>query len=178
MTTSSRDLQKLCHTQDIEESPFFNIFTTVHLEPFKEKDARELVEESAVRGGESLGEGTDWILELAGGSPYLLQLTGSLAYAARSQGELDRKGLAGAAFKEAKGFLGRLWENHLTQVEQEVLRNLVRGKKVERRYEYAAESLLRRGHLSQVEGEYQLRSQLLTQFVRERSGGFWKRLFG
>ena len=178
VTTSSRDLQKLCHTQDIEESPFFNIFTTVHLELFKEKDARQLVEESVAGEREPWGEGIDPILELAGGSPYLLQLTGNLAYETGSQGKLDRGELADAAFKQAKGFLERLWDDHLSPVEQEVLRSLVDGKKVERRQEYAAESLVRRGHLSQAEDTYQLRSELLSRFVRERGGGFWKRLFG
>ena len=94
------------------------------------------------------------------------------------QQTFEQKSLGEAAFKEAKIFLERLWDEHLSQVEQEVLSRLAGGKQVERRHEYAVESLVRRGHLHHMEGEYQLRSALLARFVRERSGGFWKRLFG
>lgn len=178
VTTSSQDLQKLCYTQDIEESPFFNIFTTVHLEPFKEKDAREMVERLSQAGGEKFGEETDWILELAGGAPYLLQLTGYTAFQIREQGKVDRKKLAEAAFREAKGYIEKLW-GELTPVQQDVLRATGVGKNIERRHEYAAEALMRYGHLIQEEGKYQFRSELLDRFVKEHgNGGFWKRLFG
>ena len=64
-------------------------------------------------------------------------------------------------------------------MQQEVLRAVCAGKEVDRRQEYAAESLERRGHLTKRDGEYAMRAELLERFVKERgNGGFWKRLFG
>src|ERR1041384_491681 len=46
VTSSARDLQDLCHTQLIADSPFFNIFTNVFLRAFTRKeDVSEDVEE-------------------------------------------------------------------------------------------------------------------------------------
>jgi eukaryotic-like serine/threonine-protein kinase len=39
VTSSARDLQELCHTQLIADSPFFNIFTNVFLRAFTRKEA-------------------------------------------------------------------------------------------------------------------------------------------
>jgi len=179
ITTSSTDLQKLCHTPGIGESPFFNIFTTVHLEPFKEPDARALVEGQAQEGGVGLDSVTDGILELGGGSPYLLQLVGHLAYEAQTRGEVAPESLAHRAFQEARGYLEPLWEAHFPPVQQEVLRRVDAGQAIERPHEYAADSLARRGHLVNVEGAYRFRSALLARFVQEHGrGGFWRRLLG
>jgi DNA replication protein DnaC len=72
VTTSSLPLQELCHTEDIEDSPFFNIFTTVNLEPFSEEAARQLVQKPAEQAGQPFGKEVEWIWQLAGGFPQLL----------------------------------------------------------------------------------------------------------
>ena len=178
VTTSPAPLQKLCYTQDIEDSPFFNIFTTVNLEPFKQEEARKLVEEPARAAGAPFDAEADWILELAGGAPYLLQLTANLVFEARVNGNAEKDSLADSAFREARKFLELLWKDFSGQ-EQEVLRAVGAGQKVERRHEYAAESLERRGFLRREGEQYRFGMVLLERYVRENgSGGFWKRLFG
>lgn len=179
VTTSEEDLQKLCYTQDIQESPFFNIFTTVHLEPFAEKEARALVTTLAASEGVDLSPEADLVIGLAGGSPYLLQLAGSLAFEGKLSGRVEPQAIADRAFVEVKPYLDKLWEGHLPAVQQEVLRAVAGGKEIDRRQEYAAESLVRHGHLARVEGQYRFRSALLARYVGEHGRpGWWRRLLG
>ena len=179
VTTSSGPLQKLCHTQDIEESPFFNIFTTVNLEAFKAEEARCLVEEPAQAAGRPFEQETEWVLNLGGNLPYLLQATASIAFDIRTNGAIEHDDLRNAAAREVRGYLETLWEDASTEAEQEVMRRLSGGKPVERRLEFAAEALERSGHLRRAGSDYEIVAGLLTGFVEDQgSGGFLKRLFG
>ena len=45
LTSSERDLQQLCHTKEISDSPFFNIFSTLPLTVFKPDEAEALIRE-------------------------------------------------------------------------------------------------------------------------------------
>ena len=182
LTTSSAPLQNLCHTQDIEESPFFNIFTTVNLEPFGEPDARKLVEDPAATAGSPFsGDEVDWLLELGGRTPYLLQLAAGIAFEVRHEGVLSRETVANRAFDEAEHFLKRLWDDHFSDSEREVLRLVGDGKGLERKNEHVADELERRGQLcaNGSGGGYAFCEGLLERFVRQQSkGGLLKRLFG
>ena len=181
LTTSSAPLQNLCHTQDIEESPFFNIFTTVNLDPFGDSDARTLVEDPAASMGAPFsGEVVDWLLELGGRTPYLLQLVAGIAFDARDEGKLSQETVADRAFDEAEPFLKTLFEESLSDSEREVLRLLSADKSVERRHEHAAEGLERRGILRAGDRSgYNFCEGLMQRYVREQSkGGLFKRLFG
>ncbi|NKB70761.1 MAG: AAA family ATPase [Candidatus Latescibacteria bacterium] len=178
VTTSEAPLQELCHTKGLEESPFFNIFTTMNLAPFKEDDARRLVEEPATAAGQPFGEEVDWILDLGGASPYLLCLTAHVAFALRAQGALDRRRLESEAFKRGESFLQLLWNPpHCSPAEQTVLKNAATGHSVEARLEYAAQALARRHLLRPVDSGYELVPGLLKRFVQSSEMGFWKRLF-
>ncbi|NKB68639.1 MAG: hypothetical protein GKR89_16370 [Candidatus Latescibacteria bacterium] len=172
--TSSSPLQELCHTQAIEDSPFFNIFTTVNLDPFKPDDARLLVGEAAERAGQPFGERVEWILALAGGSPYLLQLTAHCAFANPAS---DGDQLAECAYKEAEGYLSEIWKNQFSAAEREVLTAVHANKKIEPRLLYAAEDLEHQGYLRQGDKGLAFEFGLLQRFVAGQ-GGFWKRLFG
>ena len=56
VTTSYLDLQQLCVSKEVEESPFFNIFTNLSLKPLEELEAFQLIEEPAQRLGVKLSE--------------------------------------------------------------------------------------------------------------------------
>src|SRR4029079_1413754 len=51
VTSSARDLQELCHTQLIADSPFFNIFTNVFLRALTRKEAIELITGPSAEAG-------------------------------------------------------------------------------------------------------------------------------
>lgn len=179
VTTSYAPLQQLCHTEAIEESPFFNIFTTVNLESFKPEEARRLVEEPARLAGAPLGAEVEWVLEWGGVSPYLLQLAAGIAFEARAGGGLAREELADRVFKEARDHLDLIWTKHFPDPQREVLQTVCAGKAVERRHQYAADSLERRGYLRRQGDGYVLVSALVERFMKENGrGGLWKRIFG
>jgi len=51
ITSSMRDLQSLCHTEEISDSPFFNIFSTLRLSVFRKEEAEELIRGPSERVG-------------------------------------------------------------------------------------------------------------------------------
>jgi hypothetical protein len=177
VTTSCTDLQKLCSTQDLEESPFFNIFTTVHLEPFSEPQARLLAAQAWAEAGGALDPPDEIIVHLAGGSPYLLRLCAAVA-AEHTPDRGDAEQTEATAYRIARPYLDCLWQEHFTAVQRDVLGQVQSGRPVARQQEYALAALERRGHVTQVNGSCTMRSALLARYVRERSGGLWKRLFG
>jgi len=74
VTSSARDLQELCHTQLIADSPFFNIFTNVFLRSFTRKEAFELITKPSAGAGVPLEGYGRRITEIAGYFPYFLQI--------------------------------------------------------------------------------------------------------
>jgi AAA+ ATPase superfamily predicted ATPase len=74
LTSSRLDLQELCHTSKIADSPFFNIFSTLNLGPFGREEALQLIAEPSGEAGLSLEPYVDPIIELAGYFPFFLQL--------------------------------------------------------------------------------------------------------
>ena len=79
LTSSFLELQKLCVIKDVEESPFFNIFTNLSLGPLDEQAGLKLFE--AITGITD----TDGVAAWCGSSPYLLKTVGK---ALRSQGSM------------------------------------------------------------------------------------------
>lgn len=179
VVSSSAPLHKLCASPDLEESPFFNIFTPVNLRPLKDDESRALVVDRAEVAGLPVGPEAEWILELAGGHPYLLQLTATMAYRARSKGELTRSRLAERAVAEAETYFHMLCDTFLSPVQKDVLRLLAKGRPVVERFHYAAEDLVRNGFLAKVDDHYEFRQLLFREFViccEKRS--VWKWLLG
>jgi len=74
ITSSARDLQTLCHTKEISDSPFFNIFSTMKLSVFQPNEARELIRVPSARVGRPLEAHTEGILDLSGLFPFFIQM--------------------------------------------------------------------------------------------------------
>lgn len=179
VTTSSAPLHKLCASPDLEESPFFNIFTAVNLRPFNDEKAQLLVRQPAQAAGMPFDEEADWVLDLAGPLPYLLQLTAGLAFEGRANGRLTKETLAEQAFKESREFLQLLWDFSFSPAQREVLKSICAGRSVKQELRYAAEDLKRGGYLKKHDDGYLFAPALLQEFVaRAEKGPVWKRLFG
>ncbi len=73
VTVSKAPLNQICH-QDVQSSPFFNIFELYHLGPLSVNGAISLIKEPLSRVECSVtSEEIDWVLEQAGCHPYFLQ---------------------------------------------------------------------------------------------------------
>ena len=79
LTSSARDLQVLCHTKEISDSPFFNIFSTMRLTIFQRNEAEDLIRLPSERVGKPLGQYHEVILDLSGLFPFYLQMACSHA---------------------------------------------------------------------------------------------------
>src|SRR5262249_9706162 len=73
ITSSSRDLQSLCHSEAISDSPFFNIFSSLRLSVFEPGEARELLRAPVRAGRASLEPYAEQAIALAGRFPFFLQ---------------------------------------------------------------------------------------------------------
>ena len=184
-TTSGRKLQDLCHTKEISDSPFFNIFTNVILEPFDEQEARLLIREPSARRGIPLESYSDSIISMAGYLPFYLQVACSSYFdiikESRDMLKQDIHREAEKVFwEEAQVHFDYLLEN-LDEVELGVLKTIATNRRISTKYEHTLQGLIKRGIVAAREDRYALFSYLLRNCILGRynlkSIGFWKRIF-
>lgn len=91
ITSSARDLHELCHTDQIADSPFFNIFTNLYLRAFSAEEAEQLISEPSAKAGLPLQPYSSHICELAGHFPFFLQIACGSFFDQLSEGMMDLK---------------------------------------------------------------------------------------
>ncbi len=74
ITASGRNLKDMCVTHEIADSPFFNIFTVLHLGLLRLADAEQLLREPSLAAGVPLQPLRDHILSMGGLYPFFLQM--------------------------------------------------------------------------------------------------------
>jgi len=163
ITSSSRDLQQLCHTQEIADSPFFNVFSTIYLGPMLREEALELIREPTAGGPFPLEEHADLILELGGHWPFFLQIACSAAFEMLvEEGECDRDRVCQRFMEEASPHFEFYWEQ-MDAVSRSICNDVACGLDTDvERKEYR--ELARRGVVLE---EGRLWSVLFGDFARE-----------
>ena len=164
ITSSSRDLQQLCHTQEIADSPFFNVFSTIPLGPMLREEALQLIREPTADGPFPLGEHADLIHELAGHWPFFLQIACSAAFEMLvEEGECNRDRVCDRFLEEAAPHFEFYWEQ-MDAVSRAICNEVASGLDTDvERKEYR--ELVRRGVVLEEEGR--LFSVLFGDFARE-----------
>lgn len=150
VTSSNRDLQELCHTQMIADSPFFNIFTNVYLRAFLPAEARQLIVEPSSASGVTLEAYYRDIVDLGGFFPFFLQIACSsffdaLVEGAGADGQL-RSVVEDLFLDEARGHFRFVWE-HFSSDQRDVMRALVSGGEIPARSGQIYEDLKRGGYI-------------------------------
>ncbi len=166
LTASQRPLFDITADEEILSSPFFNIFVTLPLGLYSEKEARGLLLARLAGTGVTFPpELHDHLLALAGYHPFFLHIAGYHAFQAVLQG----KGLEGEEALtsldapievEADSHLSYLWQN-LTVEEQYALATLAGAVDHLRLLEQ--QCLIRA-----VDGGYGYTSRILRRFVRRQ----------
>lgn len=173
VTSSFLDLQKLCVSKDIEESPFFNIFTNITLRPFEQKEAMQLIEEPFQRAGLSVNSERKLILNMAGHFPFMLQVACSILFDMKvTRGNLQRSDLKEweARFgAEVQSYFKSLWQS-FNDDQQEILRLLMKSRRIDKAREYALDDLIRRNYVVMVDQRPQLYSPLFRKLIAEING--------
>ncbi|RMG61681.1 MAG: ATP-binding protein [Calditrichaeota bacterium] len=172
VTTSFLDLQKLCVSKEIEESPFFNIFTNMTLKPLEEAEAGQYIGLSR-EAGCSLEPEAERLWQLAGGFPYPLQQSCHLAFQKKRQlGSLNEahwQALEDTLHHSLADYLQAM-EDYFSEEQKQVLHHLVAGESVPAALQYLQADLQRRGYLKQEHGHVALATRLLEDHFRRRSG--------
>ncbi len=147
VTSSARDLQELCYTQLIADSPFFNIFTNVFLRAFTAREATALITQPSEAAGLPLAGYVRRITEIAGYFPYFLQIACAVYFdhLAEADGRLDREEVEATFLDEAKGQFRFIWD-HLSEGQRRVMRDFIENGRVEKEQEHLYEDLKRAGY--------------------------------
>jgi serine/threonine protein kinase len=187
ITSSSRDLQILCHAKEISDSPFFNIFSTMRLGVFREEDAEQLICVPSEKAGRPLAAYSRRLIEMAGLFPFFLQIACShaLEYLEENpaQAEPDFREIELRFYEEAKLHYRYIWEG-LEPLEQSVALRLARARGIPEAQQHILEELERRSYVSGGgEGKARLFATTFAEFVRQMgrdlpTPSFLGRLFG
>ncbi|MGH9822595.1 MAG: protein kinase domain-containing protein [Blastocatellia bacterium] len=166
VTSSARDLQELCRTQLIADSPFFNIFTNVYLRAFTRSEANDLIAVPSREAGLPLEGYSRRIVEVAGHFPYFVQI-GCSAYfdhLCENHGKLDREEVEAAFMDEAKGQFRFMWD-HMAESYRRCIRNFIENGGVEKEEEHIYEDLKRAGYFVEDERGPRIFSTLFESII-------------
>ncbi|MDM8516340.1 ATP-binding protein [Desulfobacterales bacterium HSG16] len=175
ITTSPLELQKLCVSQVVEESPFFNIFTNIPLRPFKQKEALEFIIEPSAAAGLSLKDYSDKIIEWAGTVPMDLNFACEILFDSLAEADSGR-----ISDKELKDFeekysatmaaeYKKRWEKFGPEF-KDVFINLISAKKIHKSRKYLAIELERKGYLAGESKDFKVLSDGFVQYIGFVSG--------
>jgi serine/threonine protein kinase len=170
VTSSYEELQRMCHNQDISDSPFFNIFSNLPLRTFSDDEARDLIKTPSRVESVPLEPHADRIVTLAGYFPLYLQIACSsvFEYLVADPGrEPDWDAITAMFREEAYPHFDFVWE-HMDEPSRENLRRIAAGKDVSKKYEYLNEGLVRRGYLKEEGGGVKVFSESFREFVAGR----------
>jgi len=171
VTTSSRELQELCHTEEIAVSPFFNIFTNLYLGTFLPEEARELIRRPSEAAGVPLGPHEEFLLDLAGYMPFFQQMACCALFeelSERPAGETTYEDVLRQFAAESEPHLRYIWE-HLDAESKDLLRRAAAGSQPVIVRGDIEERLIRDGYLLRASpGPYRLASRVLGKFIQRQ----------
>jgi tRNA A-37 threonylcarbamoyl transferase component Bud32 len=151
VTSSSRDLQELCHTAMIADSPFFNIFTNVYLRAFSPAEARDLIAGPSAAAGVPLEPYVREVVDLGGYLPFFLQIACASYFDALVEGAAAENRLRQTVeelfLDEARGHFRFIWE-HFDADARDVVRTLVSGGLIDAQKSHVFEDLRRSGYVT------------------------------
>jgi serine/threonine-protein kinase len=186
LTSSARDLQVLCHTKEISDSPFFNIFSTLRLSVFRQKEAEDLIRVPSERVGRPLAPYAAQLIDMAGLFPFFLQIACSHALEyleeAPPPDKLYIDEIRTRFLEEAMLHYRYIWEGFDVHERSAVLR-VAKGKGVPEALQHVLEDLARRHYVVSSGTPPRLFASTFDEFVRKeglpnRGGSFLGRLFG
>ena len=159
VTTSYEDLQKLCVSKDIEESPFFNIFTNMSLRGFEEQEVRRFFE---IKLPEMNGSGSathGYLRTLVGNTPYPLQVTIQKLKEFEQNGaawnQSHREEFESLVFQELSSYYEQIW-NSMESIHQTILSRLALGGKIPNAQEYLVRDLSKRDYVRISNGKREI----------------------
>lgn len=162
VTTSFLELQKLCVVKDIEESPFFNIFTNLSLGLLERSAAVSLLGSLAPNGEDTLEAVVDW----CGASPYLLKKLGG-RLAEEKLERIDEDSMVKRLYPHAEPYFAEIVSMIGSQAFP-ALKNLARGRALDPRESHLLRPLVKQGFFVEVDGRVEAFSPAFALFLKTR----------
>jgi len=160
ITTSILELQELCVVKEVQDSPFFNIFTSVHLGMISFGDAVSFGAQLIDMNTERLQELVHW----CGGSPYVLRLAAS----AKPEDIMTKT----MPFERSVlPILSEYFEDVVAQLPAEAyraLRTVARSSRVSASNVHLLRVLIRQGFLERERESYRPFSPAFRSFLDQR----------
>lgn len=167
VTSSKVELQKICYSSDVADSPFFNIFSNLYLRPFERDEALELIEVPSQQAGFPLQRFSEEILALAGLFPFYLQIGCSVYFEwIQEQGEAepDPEELKERFLEEAGPHFHYFWD-HLDGDSKHVMRQLLEGIQPRPEFSFICRKLEKEGHLVKEGAKFRIFSPAFAEYV-------------
>jgi serine/threonine protein kinase len=173
IVSSGRNLQTLCHSREISDSPFFNIFSNLTVGQFNRTEAVSLIKGPAEKMNYKLQKYVDFILDIAGFYPFFIQIACASLFEHVKDGKTENKVLIDAVeedfLDEAKVHFQQIWETANVD-EREVLLSLSAGKKIQPSQEYLVKVLEKEGYVKQGKKRPEVFSSLFAEYILDRYG--------
>lgn len=168
VTSSYQDLQKLCFSKDVEESPFFNIFTNITLRAFEQDVIREIIIQKNSDKAIPLDKQISITQAFTGGFPYLVQLAGDIFYSLHDFSKASDivQPFSRLYYEKSKPFFSTLWDN-LEEEYQMLLLQTVSRQSIPESQMYMINELIRKNYLFKSDKHYKLFSPTFNKFIRE-----------
>jgi serine/threonine-protein kinase len=166
ITSSARELQVLCHTDQIADSPFFNIFTNIYLRPFSLDEATLLIREPSANSGINLEPYVKDILSLAGYFPFFLQMACSnyFDHILDHGNFVDIKRIEESFLDEAGVHFRYIWE-HMGEAEREIINFFINNQPRPKAREHVFEELRKAGYFIDEGNSSRLFSRLFASAI-------------
>ena len=149
ITASRRPLQNLCHTQEISESPFFNIFAQIRLGPLSSAEVHSLITAPSAAAGLPLEPHCDAIVALSGRLPFFVQMACSATFEClveKEEEQLDIDQVERRFLEEADAHFRYLWEG-CEEEERQVITLLANAQNVPPQHTSVFKELATEGYI-------------------------------
>ena len=171
IVSSGRNLQTLCHSREISDSPFFNIFSNLTVSQFTRTEAISLIKGPAEKMNYNLQPYADFILDIAGFYPFFIQIGCAALFEHIKNGEAIQKTIIEAVkedfIDEAKVHFQQIWESANVD-EREVILALCSGKKILPSQEYIVKTLEKEGYVKPGKKRAEVFSSLFKEYILNR----------
>jgi|WetSurMetagenome_2_1015567.scaffolds.fasta_scaffold52213_1 eukaryotic-like serine/threonine-protein kinase len=169
VTSSKTELQRLCHSSSVADSPFFNIFSTLHLRPFEREEALELISRPSREAGIPLESHAEDILSLSGFFPFYIQIACSACFDCIEENpgkEPARSEIASRFLEEAGPHFEYFWGQCRPEYRR-FLRSLMKGDQPRQEDTDVCAMLVRDGYVLQEGQRFRMFSRVFLDRVRE-----------
>ena len=171
LVASGRNLQTMCHSKEISDSPFFNIFSNLSLSQFSMEEAIDLITIPSKRAGFPLESYVDFILDLGGYYPFFIQMVcASVFDLVKEHGHLNKQLLNQAKIDfmdEAHIHFQQIWDIN-NEDQKAVFLNLAKKEDLSPQYRHYLPELEKAGYIINEKNTPRLFSSMFAQYILER----------